>query len=165
MPSEVKQVLKFAKLTQNAITPTRGSEFAAGYDLYSAYDYTVPARGKILAKTDIQIQVPHGFYGRVAPRSGLAVKNFIDVGAGVVDEDYRGNLGVVLFNFGEENFQVSKGDRIAQLICEQICYPDIEEVEVSFYLVTFFLTCIYHQANFELRDCSFILVNGLISLV
>ncbi|XP_054944227.1 deoxyuridine 5'-triphosphate nucleotidohydrolase, mitochondrial isoform X9 [Physeter macrocephalus] len=65
-----------------------------------------------------------------APRSGLAAKHFIDVGAGVIDEDYRGNVGVVLFNFGKEKFEVKKGDRIAQLICERIFYPEIEEVQV-----------------------------------
>lgn len=78
--------------------------------------------------TDIQIELPSGCYGRVAPRSGLAAKNFINVGAGVIDEDYRGNVGVVLFNHAEENFEVKKGDRIAQLICERIFYPEIEEV-------------------------------------
>ncbi|XP_073921992.1 deoxyuridine 5'-triphosphate nucleotidohydrolase, mitochondrial isoform X3 [Castor canadensis] len=65
-----------------------------------------------------------------APRSGLAAKHFIDVGAGVIDEDYRGNVGVILFNFGKEKFEVKKGDRIAQLICERIFYPEIEEVQV-----------------------------------
>ncbi|XP_057203583.1 deoxyuridine 5'-triphosphate nucleotidohydrolase, mitochondrial isoform X1 [Triplophysa rosa] len=122
-------VLKFAKLTENATTPSRGSNRAAGFDLYSAYDYSVGSMDKVLVKTDIQIAVPHGYYGRVAPRSGLAVKRFIDVGAGVVDEDYRGNLGVVLFNFGKETFEVKKGDRIAQLICERICYPELLELQ------------------------------------
>lgn len=62
-------------------------------------------------------------------RSGLAVKNFIDVGAGVVDEDYRGILKVVLFNHSDADFEVKKGDRIAQLICEKIYYPELEEVK------------------------------------
>ena len=57
--------------------------------------------------------IPEGFYGRVAPRSGLAVKKFIDVGAGVVDSDYRGELKVLLFNFGKEDFEVKKGERVA----------------------------------------------------
>ncbi|CAJ1049369.1 Deoxyuridine 5'-triphosphate nucleotidohydrolase [Xyrichtys novacula] len=128
-PVEEKPVLRFAKLSEHATTPTRGSAKAAGYDLYSAYDYTIGPLDKAIVKTDIQIAVPHGCYGRVAPRSGLAVKNFIDVGAGVVDEDYRGNVGVVLFNFGKEAFEVKKGDRVAQLVCERICYPDLEELE------------------------------------
>lgn len=122
-----KCVLRFAKLTENAFAPVKGSTKAAGFDLRSAYDYIVPAKGKEVIKTDLQIHVPEGSYGRVAPRSGLAVKNFIDVGAGVVDEDYRGNLGVVLFNHSDKDFEVKKGDRIAQLICERIFYPELVE--------------------------------------
>ncbi|XP_067327504.1 deoxyuridine 5'-triphosphate nucleotidohydrolase, mitochondrial [Anolis sagrei] len=129
-PEEPSQRLRFAKLSENALAPSRGSSKAAGYDLYSAYDYEIPASGKAIVKTDIQIALPAGCYGRVAPRSGLAAKHFIDVGAGVIDEDYRGNVGVVLFNFGKESFKVKKGDRIAQLICERIYYPELEEVEV-----------------------------------
>ena len=74
----------------------------------------------------IQIKVPRGTYGRVAPRSGLAWKNHIDIGAGVVDEDYRGNVGVVMFNHSDSEFIVKAGDRVAQLVCEKIEYPDIE---------------------------------------
>ncbi|TEA32104.1 hypothetical protein DBR06_SOUSAS6610016 [Sousa chinensis] len=81
-------------------------------------------------KTNIQIALPSGYYGRVAARSGLAAKHFIDVGASVIDEDYRGNVGIVLFNFGKEKFEVKKCDRIAHLICEHIFYPEIEEVQV-----------------------------------
>ncbi len=65
----------------------------------------IPARGKGVVKTDLSIACPPGTYARVAPRSGLAVKNFIDTGAGVVDEDYRGNVGVVLFNHSDVDFQ------------------------------------------------------------
>ncbi|XP_073819853.1 deoxyuridine triphosphatase [Musca autumnalis] len=129
MKLDSKCVLRWAKLTENAFEPVRGSERAAGLDLRSAYDLVVPARGKALVKTDLQIEVPNGSYGRIAPRSGLAVKNFIDVGAGVVDEDYRGNLGVVLFNHADVEFEVKRGDRIAQLICERIFYPELEQVD------------------------------------
>lgn len=80
-------------------------------------------------KTDIQIEVPFGTYGRVAPRSGLAWKNFIDVGAGVIDQDYRGNVGVILFNHSDVDFDVKKGDRIAQLICERIIYPKVVQAD------------------------------------
>ncbi|XP_061739814.1 deoxyuridine 5'-triphosphate nucleotidohydrolase, mitochondrial isoform X1 [Nerophis ophidion] len=125
--TEERSLLRFAKLSEHATAPSRGSSKAAGYDLYSAYDYSIGPLDKAVVKTDIQIAVPHGCYGRVAPRSGLAAKHFIDVGAGVVDEDYRGNVGVVLFNFGKETFEVKKGDRIAQLVCERICYPDLVE--------------------------------------
>ncbi|EFN80235.1 Deoxyuridine 5'-triphosphate nucleotidohydrolase [Harpegnathos saltator] len=107
----------------------KGSEYAAGYDLRSAYRCVIPARGKELVKTDLQIEVPPGTYGRVAPRSGLAWKNYIDVGAGVIDADYRGNLSALLFNHSNDDFEIAPGDRIAQLICEKIVYPKIEEVE------------------------------------
>ena len=71
----------------------------------SAYDCVVPARGKAVVRTGLAIAIPHGTYARIAPRSGLAVKHFVDTGAGVVDEDYRGEVGVVLFNHGERDFQ------------------------------------------------------------
>ena len=74
----------------------------------------------------VKVKVPHGTYGRVAPRSGLAWKNHIDIGAGVVDEDYRGNVGVVMFNHSSTEFVVKAGDRVAQLVCEKIAYPEIE---------------------------------------
>lgn len=71
----------------------------------SSSDIIIPAKGRAVVPTDIQIALPPGTYGRVAPRSGLAVKHFLDVGAGVIDEDYRGNVGVVLFNFSDADFQ------------------------------------------------------------
>lgn len=129
MPSETACILRFAKLTDHAFAPVKGSVKAAGFDLKSAYDTVVPARGKAIVKTDLQIELPEGCYGRIAPRSGLAAKNFIDIGAGVVDEDYRGNLGVVMFNHADVDFNVAKGDRIAQLICERIFYPELVEAE------------------------------------
>ena len=80
-------------------------------------------------KTGLSISFPTGLYARIAPRSGLALKKFIDVGAGVVDADYRGEVGVVLFNHGDQDFEVKMGDRIAQLILEKIDTPPVEEVQ------------------------------------
>ena len=73
--------------------------------------------------------IPEGTYGRVAPRSGLAAKHHLDVGAGVIDADYRGPVGVVMFNLGQTDYPVKKGDRIAQLILEKILMAEIEEVD------------------------------------
>ena len=122
--------IRVVRLTENAIIPTRGSTRAASLDLYSAYDLTVPARGSISVVTDMQIHVPEGYYGRIAPRSGLALHHHIDVGAGVIDEDYRGNVAVILFNHSDKLFVINRGDRVAQLICEKVYYPVLEE-EVS----------------------------------
>ncbi|KAG6610830.1 Deoxyuridine 5'-triphosphate nucleotidohydrolase [Phytophthora cinnamomi] len=121
-------VLRVKKLSPEAILPTRGSSLAAGLDLSAAYDAVIPAGGKGLVKTDLVVAVPAGCYARVAPRSGLALKKFIDTGAGVIDADYRGNVGVILFNHAAEDFPVQRGDRVAQLILEKIEYPEVQEV-------------------------------------
>ncbi|KAF3446303.1 hypothetical protein FNV43_RR11482 [Rhamnella rubrinervis] len=117
------------KLSEKAVLPSRGSPFSAGYDLSSATETKVPARGKALVPTDLSIAVPEGTYARIAPRSGLAWKHSIDVGAGVIDADYRGPVGVILFNHSEVDFEVKEGDRIAQLIIEKILAPEVTEVE------------------------------------
>jgi dUTP pyrophosphatase len=122
-------VLRVQKLSAHAVPPARASAGAAGYDLCAAYDGVVPARGRALLKTDVAVAVPAGTYGRVAPRSGLALKSGIDVGAGVIDEDYRGNVGVILFNHGDADFAVKAGDRIAQLVLERIAVADVAVVE------------------------------------
>ena len=124
-----QEVLYIKKLSENATTPVRGSPYSAGYDLFSSADIIVKAHGKALVPTDLMVAVPPNCYGRVAPRSGLALKKFIDVGAGVVDSDYRGPLGIVLFNFSDEDFEVKKGDRIAQFILERICMAPFVEVD------------------------------------
>lgn len=121
--------LLIVKLTENAYTPTRGSLLAAGYDLYSAYDYIIPAEGKALVKTDIKIYVPYGTYGRLAPCSGLAWLKQIHIGGGVIDRDYRGNVCVIMINLGKEDVEIKKKSKIAQLICEKITYPSIKIVD------------------------------------
>lgn len=124
-------MFKFAKLTDIAIIPTKGSEGSAGYDLYSTEYTCIKANERGLVKTGIAIEIPNDCYARVAPRSGLAYKKGINVGAGVVDSDYRNEIGVVLFNHSNENFTVNKGDRIAQLIFEKIYNCELKEVSYS----------------------------------
>ena len=122
------------KLDESAIIPTRATDSDAGYDLYSTNDGVVPARGRKVVGTGIAIAIPPGHYGRVAPRSGLAVKRGIDVLAGVVDSGYRGEVGVVLQNLSDEDFPFKKGDRVAQLILEQcntIGWVELDELEDS----------------------------------
>ncbi|CAG8490167.1 3668_t:CDS:2 [Ambispora gerdemannii] len=121
--------LKVLLMDKNARMPSRGSGGAAGYDLYSAEDTKILARGKALIKTGLAIQVPEGAYGRIAPRSSLASINSIDCGAGVIDADYRGEVKILLFNFGDQDFEVKTGDRIAQLIVERIYTPKIVRVD------------------------------------
>lgn len=122
------ETLLIKRLSDNATIPTRGSPLSAGYDLYAAEPTVVKARGKGIVKTGLAIKCPEMTYGRIAPRSGLAWKKHIDVGAGVIDADYRGEVGVVLFNHGDQDLEVAKGDRVAQLILEKILMAPIKEV-------------------------------------
>ncbi|WOL15390.1 deoxyuridine 5'-triphosphate nucleotidohydrolase [Canna indica] len=121
-------LLRVKKLSHNAVLPSRASALSAGYDLSSAAGALVPARGKALVPTDLSIAIPDGTYARIAPRSGLTWKHSIDVGAGVIDADYRGPVGVILFNHSDVDFEVKAGDRIAQLIIENIMTPEVAEV-------------------------------------
>ena len=125
------QIAYYIKLSENAYSPTRGSKFAAGLDLYSAYDYIVPSKGKVLVQTDLQLVFPSGCYGRIASRSGFALKYFIEVGAGVIDPDYTGNVCVLLYNFGDSDFSVSKGMKVAQVIVEK--YSHVVLLQVDFF--------------------------------
>ncbi|KAF2221743.1 dUTPase-like protein [Elsinoe ampelina] len=129
MATHAPAPLQIQLLSTTARPPTRGSALAAGYDIYASRPASIPARGRALVSTDIAVAVPEGTYGRVAPRSGLAVKHGIDTGAGVIDADYRGEVKVLLFNTGEEGFEVNEGDRIAQLIVERIYTPEVVVVE------------------------------------
>ena len=117
------------KITQNAIIPKRGTENSIGLDLYSCEHILLPAGERALVRTGIAVKTPQGTYGRIAPRSGLAVKYGIDVGAGVIDPDYTGEIGVVLFNLGANEFLIQPGDRIAQLILEQAVTVPVQVVE------------------------------------
>ena len=107
-------------LSEAAVLPKKNTINLAGYDMSSAVDAVVSANDKAIVPTDIAVAIPEGTYSQIAPRSGLAAKHHLAVGAGVIDADYRGNVRVVLFNHGNLDFHVSKGDRIAQLLLERI---------------------------------------------
>lgn len=107
------------KLSDLAKLPQYSSEEAAGADLYAAENVIIASGERALIKTNIALAIPEGYYGRIAPRSGLAYKNGIDVMAGVIDSDYRGDVGVILLNTGKNPFVVSVGDRIAQIIFQR----------------------------------------------
>ena len=108
--------------------PTRGSDEAAGYDLYAAETITITKRTRSLVNTGVKMRVPHGTYGRIAPRSGLSLKG-IDIGAGVIDRDYTGEIRVLLVNTSDFDLKVQIGDRIAQIVLERHANCDIEIVD------------------------------------
>lgn len=107
------------KMDPTAIAPTKGSENAAGYDLYAFEEFIIPAWGKNTITTKIKVTMPPGVYGRIASRSGLSFKNDLEVGAGVIDPDYQGEIKVILRNHSDLPYTVSRGDRVAQIILER----------------------------------------------
>lgn len=118
-PENIKFVLK----SYNASIPQKGTRYSAGYDLKSSETCVIPKRSHKEVKTDIQVILPHNTYGRIASRSGLSFKHGIEVGAGVIDEDYRSDIKVNLHNHSDEDFQIHQNDRIAQFIVERALYP------------------------------------------
>lgn len=134
MDSELT-LLRFKKLDPRAILPTRGSVLAAGLDIYVIEDLTIRPGERALGRTGLAVAIPEGYYGRVAPRSGLASKQGLDVLAGVIDADYRGEIGCLLYNAGNEAIQLPAQSKICQLIIEKIITPnavwadDISETE------------------------------------
>lgn len=121
--------LLFKKLDDGAKLPTRGSEHAAGYDLHSAEDLLLPPYSQVVVSTGLSVAIPEGHYGRIAPRSGLAVQYRINIQGGVIDQDYRGEVKVLMMNHGPAIVEIDKGQRIAQLILERISTPEAEWAE------------------------------------
>ena len=108
------------------ITPTRATEGSAGLDFYSPADYIIPPHGQLLVPTQIKLQIPLGYYGRLASKSGLAI---LHVGAEVIDPDYMEEIMVSLINTASHVHNIAKGAPIAQLILEKISIPILKEVK------------------------------------
>ena len=92
----------------------------AGADLTASEKKIIPARDRLLVATGIRLEIPEGYVGLIWPRSGLAVKNGIHTGAGVIDSHYRGEIKVLLFNHSDSEFQIKQGDRIAQVLIQKV---------------------------------------------
>ncbi len=127
---ETSEQIKFI-LNHKASTPERGTRLSAGYDLKASEECVVPARSHRAVKTGIRVVLPSNTYGRIASRSGLSFKKGIEVGAGVIDEDYQNEILVILYNHSDIDFMVYEEDRIAQFIVERVVYPEtlIEDID------------------------------------
>ena len=126
---------KIVLLNSDSRYPTKSHVTDAGYDLFSTEDVLLKPSQRKVVKTGIKLSIPAGFYGRIAPRSGLAVKSGVDVLAGVIDSGYNGEIGVVLINTDKfESVSLPKSSRIAQLIfekCEDMNFETVLSLEVS----------------------------------
>lgn len=122
--------VKIKKIKDNAIIPEYSHKGDAGVDLHSTEDYLLKPGDRVLVSTGIKVAVPNGYVGLIWDRSGLAVKNSLHVLAGVVDSGYRGEVCVVLKNLGHEDFKVTKGMRIAQMLIQPVASATIEESDL-----------------------------------
>lgn len=123
-PAKDAATLSFKTLDERATLPSRGSLYSAGLDLYSLEDLTISPKQRILARTGLAVGIPEGHYGRIAPRSGLALRTGLDVLSGVIDADYRGEIGCLLYNTGDETINLPAQSKICQLIIEKIITPE-----------------------------------------
>lgn len=123
--------VRFKKLRPSARIPARANPHAVGMDLFADEHKSIRPLCRELIHTNIAIALPPGYEGQVRCRSGLALKHGIMVvnGVGTIDPDYRGEIGVILFNSGENAFHIAPGDRIAQLVIAQFETPPVLEVK------------------------------------
>ena len=130
--------MKVTRLSPQARLPVKASDGAAGYDLFASEAAVVPASvvrdgrieiGHALVGTGIAISLPAGHVGRIGSRSGLSVKHNIEVGAGWIDPDYRGEVKIEMKNFSGQDFIVEAGMRVAQLFILPFASPSLEETD------------------------------------
>lgn len=132
------RINRISGATADVPLPVYATEGSAGMDIHAAVTepMTVPAGKTVLVPTGFSMEIPVGFEAQIRPRSGLAVKNSIGImnAPGTVDSDYRGEVKVILTNFGSEPFTVRRGDRIAQMVVaryERVLWVESEELSAT----------------------------------
>jgi len=125
----MKLVLEFIKTHEDAVLPTKNHVNDTGYDVYSIESVCIPARGSNIVPVGLQFAyIPEGYWVRVESRSGLGFKHGIMAHPGIIDNGYRGDAGIKLYNLTKNDYTVSRGDRIAQFVL----YPLISNMAVGF---------------------------------
>lgn len=125
-------ILRFKRIHPDAVLPAYAHPSDAGMDLRSVDELVIPAGKRALVHTGLVMMLPPLYEAQVRPRSGLALKQGVTVlnTPGTIDSGYRGEVGVILANFGEADFTVKKGDKIAQLVIAPVTQPTVEETDV-----------------------------------
>jgi dUTP pyrophosphatase len=121
--------LKFKRIHPDAVLPAYAHPSDAGMDVRSVEELAIAPGKRALVRTGLVMMLPPLYEAQVRPRSGLALKHGITVlnTPGTIDSGYRGEVGVVLINLGQEEFKVAKGDKIAQLVIAPVTQPEIAE--------------------------------------
>lgn len=124
--------LRFKRIHPDAVLPAYAHPSDAGMDIRSVEDLVIPVGKYALVHTGLVMLLPPMYEAQVRPRSGLALKNGVTVlnTPGTIDSGYRGEVGVILANFGDVDFQVRKGDKIAQIVIAPVTQPEIAETEI-----------------------------------
>ena len=124
--------LHFKRIHPDAVLPAYAHASDAGMDVRSVEDVTIPVGKRTLVHTGLVMLLPPMYEAQVRPRSGLAAKFGVTVlnSPGTIDSGYRGEICVILANFGEADFSIKKGNRIAQIVIAPVTQPMIEEVSV-----------------------------------
>lgn len=123
--------MKFKKIDKDAITPTFGSCWSAGMDLYACNGIFIPSGYTGMIRTGIQVEIPQGYFGAVFARSGLSTKQGLRPAncVGVIDSDYRGEIKIPLYNDSDATREVHYGDRVAQMVILPYAKVELEEVD------------------------------------
>ncbi len=119
--------VRVKKLNENTVIPSYAHGGDAGFDLSSAYDYVIRSGKREIVKTGFSMEIPEGYFGNIKDRSSVTLKNGVHVLAGVVDSNYRGEVGIVMINLGEEDYEIRVGDRVAQMLLEKVERVEFEE--------------------------------------
>lgn len=125
-------ILRFKRIHPDAVLPAYAHPSDAGMDVRSVEDVTLAPGKRALVHTGLVMMLPPMYEAQVRPRSGLAAKHGVTVlnTPGTIDSGYRGEVGVILINLGDDVFQVRKGDKIAQIVIAPVTQPAVEETEV-----------------------------------
>ena len=121
--------LPFVKMLTNVVTSTGATQGSVGLDFYTPVDCVMPPPSRFLIPIQIKLQIPLGYYGRLASKSSLAMLHQLRVGAGVIDTDYTGEIMVLMINAAPRVYSIKKGDPIPQLILERVSIPILREMK------------------------------------
>ena len=123
--------INIVKIKDNEIVPSYAHDGDAGMDLFSTEEYLLKPMQRELISTGLKVEIPKGYELQIRPKSGLALKKGLSIpnSPGTIDAGYRGELGVIVINYGNEDIEINSGDKIAQAVLNKIEIAEIEEVK------------------------------------
>lgn len=124
-------VIKFKPLSEKAILPTKAYDSDTGWDVYSIEDVIIPAKSSGIIKVGLQLaDITEGYWFKIESRSGIGFRDGIVAFSGIIDNGYRNEIGVKLFNFSDKDFKIKTGDRVAQIVVYKLYETTIEFTDV-----------------------------------